>query len=185
MESTEEKDIRERMVDMHQFFIDRIDVAVRSERFIEASWLIYACIENRFFRILQKYKSQCKYSKGKCRKNKNELAISTKVSCVKRLCENNVSCIADSFSLEQLEELRSWVKRRNDMMHLLLSLETYKSADEHFKALAIEGQTILTELYLSCTQFRKAFYSDGYVFQFPDKAMEGCPCNKNNKNNDE
>ena len=64
MESTEEKDIRERMVDMHQFFIDRIDVAVRSERFIEASWLIYACIENRFFRILQKYKSQCKYSKG-------------------------------------------------------------------------------------------------------------------------
>ena len=72
MKSTEEKAIRECMVDMHQFFIDKIDTAIKNERFIEASWLIYSCLENRFFRILQKYKNQCKYCKGKCKSNKNE-----------------------------------------------------------------------------------------------------------------
>ena len=86
IKSTESLKVREQMVDMHQFFIDKIDEAVESQRYIEASWLIYSCIENRFFRILQKYKKQCKYCKGKskCKKNRNELAISTKIACVER-----------------------------------------------------------------------------------------------------
>lgn len=166
------------MVDMHQFFLEKIDAAIKAERYIEASWLIYSCLENRLFRVLQKFKNQCKYCKGKCKKNKNELAISTKLSCIRRLCENGVSCITNSFSLEQLEEIRLWIKKRNDMMHDLLSLETYKNTDEDFRASAIEGQIILSKLYSSCTQFRKVFYSDGYEFIFPEKAMEDCPCNR-------
>lgn len=181
MKSTEAKEIRERMVDMHQFFLDRIDEAIKSGRFIEASWLIYSCLENRFFRILQKYKANCRYCTGKCKKNRNELALSTKLSCVKRLCENDVPCISNSFSLAQLEEIRIWVKKRNHMMHDLLSLDTYENTDEDFKASAIEGQTILTNLYASCTRFRHEFYSDKCEFTFPEKAMEDCPCNRNNK----
>lgn len=178
MKSTEEKKTREDMVKMHQFFLDKINAAVNSKRYIEASWLIYSGFENRLFRILQKYKSQCKYCSGKCKKNKNELAISTKLSCVKRLCENEVSCISESFSLDQLEKIRLWVKKRNSMMHDLLSLETYKNTDEDFKTSAIDGQVMLLEFYDSCTQFRHKFYTDGYVFNFPEKAMDGCPCNK-------
>ena len=77
MKSTEKKEVRMRMVDMHEFFINKINASIKNKNFIEASWLIYSCIENRFFRILQKYKNQCKYSNGKCKINKNELAIST------------------------------------------------------------------------------------------------------------
>ena len=181
MISTEEKEIRERMVEMHQFFIDKINAAIEDGRYIEASWLIYSCIENRFFRVLQKYKRQCKYCNGKCNKNKNELAISTKISCVKRLWENKVPCISNSFSPEQLDEISSWVKRRNNMMHDLLSLENYKNTDEDFKKSAIDGQDILSKLYDSCTKFRREFYSDGYAFVFPEKSMEGCPCNRNGR----
>ena len=180
MKSTEKKEVRMRMVDMHEFFINKINASINNENFIEASWLIYSCIENRFFRILQKYKNQCKYSNGKCKKNKNELAISTKLSCVERLVENNVSCISSSFSLKQLKEIRLWIKKRNDMMRDLLSLETYKNMDEDFKTLAIEGEEILRGLYNSCTNFRSKFYSEEYTFVFPEKAMEACPCNKNN-----
>ena len=183
MRSTEDKAIREQMVDMHQFFIDRIGAAINAQRYIEASWLIYSCIENRFFRVLQKYKKQCKYCQGKCKKNTNELAISTKIGCVRRLVENGVTCLSDSFSVEQLEEIRLWVKKRNDLMHDLLSLETYRNTDDDFRDSAMAGQEILTRLYSSCTRFRALFYADGYDFVFPEEAMEGCSCGK--RNNDE
>lgn len=185
MKSTEKIEERVKMVDMHQYFIDRIDEALNTQRYIEASWLIYSCMENRFFRVLQKYKNQCRYCKGKskCKKKRNELAISTKIACVKRLCESNVYCISESFTIEQLEEIKKWVKNRNDLMHELLSLSTYKDMDDRFKNSALHGQSLLSDLYKSCTTFRKIFYSDGYEFVFPKTAMEQCQCAKNSKAN--
>lgn len=178
MDSTEQLAERLEHVDMHDFFLKKIDSAIEGQRYIEASWLIYSCMENRFFRTLKKYKNQCKYCTGKCRKNKNELAISTKIACVKRLAENNVSCISNAFPIELLEKTRLWVKARNTMMHDLLSLDTYKDMDEQFKISSIEGKKLLEELYTACTTFRSLYYSDGYVFTFPEAAMEACPCNR-------
>ena len=63
-------------------------------------------MENCFFRTLQKYKKLCKYCTDKCKKNKNELAISTKIACVKRLLDNNVAYISEFFSADLLEEIR-------------------------------------------------------------------------------
>jgi hypothetical protein len=182
MKSTEKMEERLNLVDMHNFFLKKIDDAICEERYIEASWLIYSCIENRFFRTLQKYKKQCKYCSGKCKKNKNELAISTKIACVKRLLENNVNCISESFTPELLENTRLWVKNRNNMMHDLLSLETYQDMDERFKISSIEGKELLDQLYNACTLFREKFYTDGYEFVFPEVAMEGCICKPRNNN---
>lgn len=182
MKSTEKKEERLERVDMHDFFLQKIDKALEDERYIEASWLIYACMENRFFRTLQKYKEQCKYCKGKCKKNRNELAISTKIACVKRLAEANVTCISESFSITLLERTRLWIKERNSLMHDLLSLKTYKNMDERFKESAISGKAILTDLYTACTSFRKKFYTDDYKFTFPNEAMEGCSCKPKNNN---
>ncbi len=180
MQSTEKMEERLERVDMHDFFLNKINEAITDERYIEASWLIYSCMENRFFRTLQKYKKQCKYCSGKCKKNKNELAISTKIACIRRLLENNVTCISESFTYELLENTRLWVKSRNDMMHDLLSLETYQDMDERFKVSAIKGKELLDQLYAACTSFREKFYSDGYVFVFPEVAMEGCNCKPRN-----
>lgn len=176
MKSTENIEERLKRVDMHDFFLKKIDEAINEERYIEASWLIYSCMENRFYRTIQKYKRQCKYCTGKCKKNKNELAISTKIACVKRLMDNNVTCISESFSDDLLEKTRLWVKNRNTMMHDLLSLETYQNMDEKFKTSSIEGKKLLNELYSACTLFRRKFYEDGYEFIFPESAMDECSC---------
>lgn len=178
MRSTEDKSKRIEMVDMHQYFIERINAAVGESRYFEASWLIYACMENRFFRVLQKFKRQCKYCRGKCKKNKNELALSTKIACVERLCKEDVECISASFSPEQLEKIKLWVKKRNRLMHDLLSLETYKNVDDDFMDSSIEGQKLLSDLYDSCTNFRNIFYADDYEFVFPEAALENCVCAK-------
>lgn len=178
MESTEKMEERLERVDMHNFFLQKIDKALEEQRYIEASWLIYACMENRFFRTLQKYKNQCKYctGKSKCKKSGNNLAISTKIACIQRLAEYNVSCVSESFTMELLGEAQCWVKKRNTLMHDLLSLDSYKNMDESFKQSAILGKDILDKLYSSCTSFRAKFYADDYTFVFPNEAMEGCPC---------
>lgn len=181
MQSIEEMKERLERVDMHDFFLQRIDDAINGERYIEASWLMYSCMENRFFRTLQKYKKQCKYCKGKCNKNKNELAISTKIACVKRLIENDVTCFSESFSKDLLESIRIWVKSRNTLMHDLLSLETYQDMDAQFKTLSESGKELLDELYASCTIFRSKFFAEGYEFVFPETAMEGCSCKPRSK----
>lgn len=180
LKSIEKMEDRLEYVDMHDFFLQRIDDAINGERYIEASWLIYSCMENRFFRTLQKYKKQCKYCKGKCKKNKNELAISTKIDCVKRLAENDVTCFSESFSNDLLESIRKWVKSRNTMMHDLLSLETYQDMDTQFKKSAESGKELLDKLYASCTAFRSKFFAEGYEFVFPEAAMEGCSCKPKN-----
>lgn len=184
MKSTETMESRLKRVNMHDYFLKRIRFAMDSENFIEASWLIYACFENRYFRTMEKYKSNCDFcrSKSKCNKKpKNELALTTKIKCVQRLHENAVPCICESFRYELFQQTIEWIGQRNELMHELLSLEYYENTDQLFKESAEIGKKLLDETYESCTKFRKAFYEDNYIFQFPKAAMEGCPCKPKEK----
>lgn len=188
MQSTETMESRLKRVDMHNYFLDRINAGMEHGNYIEASWLIYSCFENRFFRTLEKYKTFCKYcrSKSKCNnKGKNELALATKIKCVRRLHENNVTCISKVFRYELFQEILDWVEKRNDLMHELLSLEYYENTDERFKESAEIGKALLDETYESCTKYRKLFYADDYSFVFPVEAMEGCPCKPRKKEENE
>lgn len=161
---------------MHDFFLNKIDDAMENERYIEASWLIYSCFENRYFRTVEKIKADCKYSGGKCKKSRNELALRTKVRCIQRLAEENCTCFSNAFSDELFEETLVWVKKRNDMMHNLLKLEEYQDMDDQFEENAKEGYALLQQTYVACTKFRKLFYAEDYVFKFPEVAMEKCSC---------
>lgn len=184
MESTEPMDARLKMVEMHAFFLEKIDRSINEDNFFEASWLIYSCMENRFFRVLDKYKRGCKYcvKGGKCRKGSNQLAISTKIACVERLASAHVPAVYDSFDAELIQGVRGWVKRRNNLMHDLLALDSYEEKfDNEFRSLAVDGQAVLNRLYKACERFRAEFYADGYQFVFPEECMEGCSCKPKRK----
>lgn len=147
---------------MHDFFLSKINESIEEGLYFEATWLICSCPENRFFRVLDKYKRECKYchKRGKCRKGSNQLALSSKVSCVERLCKENVSCISDSFPGKIFGEVRAWIKLRNRLMHNLLSSEHYEDDfDNDFKELALSGKIIVKDVFDACTQFREAFSS--------------------------
>ena len=185
MKSTEELSKRLKRVDMHDYFLNRIALAMKNENYIEASWLIYSCLENRYFRTVMKYREHCKYcrSKSKCNKTtKNELALKTKISCVERLYQAGVPCIADAYESSIFKKTKDWIDERNDLMHDLLSLEYYENTDERFKKSAEEGKILLDKTYTYCTEFRKLFYSDGYQFVMPDEAAEKCPCKSKERN---
>lgn len=177
MKSTEKLEVRKKRVDMHDFFIAKIDDAMENKRFIEASWLIYACFENRYFRTVEKIKSQCKYSEGKCKKSSNELALRTKISCVQRLASDaTCTCFANNFPIKLLEKTKKWIKARNKLMHNLLQLEYYENTDAEFERIATTGKALLEQTYECCTKFRKDFYATEYTFTFPESAMDGCSC---------
>lgn len=184
MKQNESLELRYEMATMHDFFLNKINESIEGKLYFEASWLIYSCLENRFFRVLDKYKRECKYCTkgGKCRKGSNQLALSTKVSCVERLYKENVSCISDSFSGDIFDEVRVWVKSRNRLMHNLLSLEHYEDHfDNDFKELALSGKTIVEDVYDACTKFRGAFFQPDYKFVFPEFCMEECSCKSHQK----
>lgn len=183
MESTENMATRLKRVDMHEFFLNKIVCAMEEKRYIEASWLIYSCLENRYFRTIEKIKSQCIYSKGKCKKPKNELALRTKVTCIQRLFESNCECFRISFSDDLFEKTKKWIKKRNNLMHNLLQLDYYENMDKEFENISIEGLEILRVTYVACTRFRERFYDRDYTFIFPSEAMEKCSCNNNKNSN--
>lgn len=171
-------------LDMHNFFITKINDAMKEGRFIEASWLIYSCLENRYFRTVEKIKSQCKYSNGKCKKASNDLALKTKIKCVEWLSgDPHCTCFYDNFPTELLEKTKRWVKNRNTLMHNLLQLDYYEDMDTEFKTIATTGKELLEQTYTCCTKFRKDFYAESYIFEFPTAAMEGCPCKPRDKIN--
>ena len=179
MRSTEKLETRLERVTMHEFFLKRINKAIAGQNYIEASWLVYACLENRYFRTIAKIKEYCKYSHGKCRKSGNELALRTKIGCLQRLYEAGCPCILNAFDLTLFDETKKWVKERNVLMHNLLRLDGYENIDEQFKEIAIRGSQILDRTYACCTEFRKLYYNKEYEFVFPEEAMEKCSCKPN------
>lgn len=184
MKSTETMESRLKRVNMHDYFLRRIDDCMKKKNYIEASWLIYSCFENRYYRIVEKVRKNCKYcrAKGKCNnKDKNTLALATKINCVKRLYNGGVSCFKQAFNCEIFQDTLKWVKDRNGLMHELLSLEFYENTDERFRVNAERGLTLLKDTYRCCTEFRRLFYDEEYVFIFPEKAMEECSCKPRKK----
>lgn len=178
MENIEPIETRRKMVKMHQFFLDKIIKATEEKNYLEAAWLIYSCLENRYFRTIKKYNRLCKYGKNSCKKNSNEIALKTKIRCVERLMKSNKTCLSNAFTKELIDRTITWVKKRNKLMHQLLTLDTYEeSYNESFKELAIEGQQIVIDTYSACTTFRKDFFKANYEFVFPNECMDKCPCN--------
>lgn len=186
MKSTEKYDERKKRVDMHNFFISKIDDAMKDKRYIEASWLIYSCFENRYFRTVEKIKGQCKYSGGKCKKASNDLALKTKINCIQRLANDNTCfCFSNNFQNKLFEDTKKWVNKRNRLMHNLLQLEYYENIDSEFECIATDGRMLLEKTYSCCTKFRADYYAEGYSFEFPVSAMEDCRCKpRSAKNND-
>lgn len=180
MDSTEDMSERLKMVDMHDYFIKQIDKEMKEKEYITACWLIYSCLENRYFRTVKKLKRFCDASSKseQCKSEKNKIALSTKIHCIKRLYDNNVSCIHDTFEEKLFDDTINWIKKRNELMHNLLSLEEYKNCNEEFKKCAKDGKRLLTKTYTACTAFRKEFYDKNYKFEFPERAMKECRCGK-------
>ena len=84
-----------------------------------------------------------------------------------KLCEKKYGPYAE-FDKKLLEDILSWCKRRNDLIHGLVSLEHYRKYDNEFKELAIDGAPLVKRLYEEAAKVREWCRGNHQFEKFPN-----------------
>lgn len=175
MKPQESLEIRKEMVLMHNEYLDRLESALEKENYIEASWLCYAIFEQRINRLIQKYIIKCSKQE---RNNNSTAAISTKIKCLKKAVENKYAGF-DVYDLDLLDNILTWCRVRNSLVHDLVSLNKYKSFDAEFKKLAIEAKPLVKKIYEENTKHRQWYMEAETIEHMSFKGCEnGYKCMK-------
>ena len=164
MKSKETYETRLEMAHMHDEFLERLDAAMKQHNYVEASWLCYAIFEQRITRIVEKHITKC--PKQNRNDNKYHVGIRTKITCLKKLSKVQYGAYAN-FDSKLLSEIAGWCKKRNTLMHGLVSLELYKKYDKEFKDLAESGTPMVKKLYEEASKVREWCRSDHKFGAFP------------------
>lgn len=170
MKAKESIEERLKMAQMHDDVLERIDSAIKSKKSIEACWLCYACFESRVTRTLEKLSENC--SKKSCLRN-SRVGIVTRMECIKRLINLSYTD-AGLMDKRLLIDIQNWCKKRNVLVHNLVSLNNYNNMDEKFLNLAKQGKPLVDKLYHQVTQFREDYYCLDKMPPFPICAENKC-----------
>lgn len=169
-----------RMVKMHDNVLERLDKAIKEKRSIEACWLCYACFESRINRTIEKVSEKCD---GRYCHQNNRVGIQTKIDCLKRLLHQKYLGM-DNFDINLFGQIKAWCKKRNTLVHALITLNNYQNIDEKFLNLAKEGLPIVISLYEQTTKFRNNYYAAEEIPAFPQEANDKCSLVKSRRKND-
>ena len=170
VEPQDSLETREKMAEMHDDVLHRIDDAISKKHSIEACWLCYSCFESRISRTLEKVSQRCPYRI--CYQNHN-VGIKTRIDCLKRLNRRNYPFQA-TFDNKLLDTVYEWCKKRNRLVHALITLNNYYGMDDNFLQLAVSGKRLLKALYEQTTDFRNEYYSLPVLPDFPLYACDKC-----------
>ena len=165
MKTMESYEVRLEMAHMHESYIERLHKAIGKAQYVEVSWLCYAIFEQRIARIMSKHISKC--PKGKRSLKDHPVSISTKILCLQKLTKLKYGPY-QNFDPNLLKEINSWCKKRNDLIHGLVSLEHYKKYDMEFKELATSGVPLVEKLYQEATKVRDWCRDDNSFDKFPE-----------------
>ena len=169
MNKKESLETRKKMAVMHDAMIDKLDMAMKKKRYVEASWICYAIFEQRITRMIMKHLSKCP-RQNRSEKHK-DVGIRTRIDCIIKLTKQGYgayACVDGSV----FKKLKLWCKRRNDLVHALLDISRYKKYDMEFKKLAEDGYALVPKIYEEATKVRNWCDLNSFP-KFPDLK---CPC---------
>ena len=170
MEPKETIEIRRQMAEMHDSVLNRIDTSYKKGNYIEVCWLCYACFESRVNRVLQKICSGCTKEK---RIRKNNIGITTKLDCYKRLIKSEYPPLMKE-DVNLVTTVKGWCNERNQLIHGMVSLEYYNDADKKFASLAKRGVTLVNRMYSMGTDVREYYYQVEEIPPFSQKDVDNC-----------
>lgn len=115
--------------DLYEVMIRRLDEAIESNQFFQASWYAYALLEDRLLSLLK--------SSGSTRSLR---MLGPKIGALNKLAQSDAVLSANFESVR----LSAWNKVRNDLMHAMaegsMSIE---DIDAQAEALAAEGRELV------------------------------------------
>lgn len=131
---------------LYETFIERIDGHISSRNFFEASWYIYAVLEDRMISMLQN-------SGGATLNNGNPIRmLGPKLSTLKTRATSD-TLLDVNFPHDAIFD---WKEKRNDLMHAMAegSLDI-DQIDEAAKSLAEEGQKLVRNVSACAMRLKK------------------------------
>lgn len=131
---------------LYESFIERIDRHVSSGSFFEASWYVYAVLEDRMISMLQN-------SGGATQSNGNPIRmLGRKLSTLKTRAE----CDALLDANFPHDAIFDWKERRNNLMHAMAEGSlNIDQIDEYAKSLAEEGQELVRKVSACAMRLKK------------------------------
>lgn len=169
MEPRETLDQLLQMAEMHDDMINAIEEAIAAGDYVEACWYEYGCLESRVGRMIEKVIEGC--PKGP-RNNTRAVGITTKVECLSRLAVNGHPFF-DRNDQGSLGQVKEWIKRRNRLVHKLVTLEEYRASASEFEKLANDGLRHVRRAYSIAAKVRSRFYDTEVITPFDDSK---CQC---------
>lgn len=160
---------------MHDSVLAWIDKALSSEAYVEACWVAYACFESRVNRIIEKVIGGC--PKAQRDSMARPIGITTKIQCLVRLSRTEHPFFEPGDD-EILNSVKGWCKKRNDLVHKMVTPELYDASKQEITSLAKQSRTLVIRSYKMATHVRECFYGVDKVPEISEAAVKACSCNK-------
>ncbi len=123
----------------------RLTKALQNEFYLEAVFIEYAIMEDRTESILR-YEGNTINSNG-------FVSIDRKITKIEKIAENKKGLARKYFTIEFMEQIRTWKNKRNGLIHALIKKNT---TTQELIDLAEEGRQITKELCRLSTNYKRA-----------------------------
>ncbi len=123
----------------------RLKKAMNNDFYLEAVFIEYAIMEDRTESILR-YEGNTINSDG-------FVSIDRKITKIEKIAENKKGLARKYFTIEFMEQIRTWKNKRNGLIHALIKKNT---TTQELIDLAEEGKLITKELCRLSTNYKRA-----------------------------
>lgn len=123
----------------------RLTKALQNEFYLEAVFIEYTIMEDRTESILR-YEGNTINSNG-------FVSIDRKITKIEKIAENKKGLARKYFTIEFMEQIRTWKNKRNGLIHALIKKNT---TTQELIDLAEEGRQITKELCRLSTNYKRA-----------------------------
>ena len=123
----------------------RLTKALQNEFYLEAVFIEYAIMEDRTESILR-YEGNTINSNG-------FVSIDRKITKIEKIAENKKGLARKYFTIEFMEQIRTWKNKRNGLIHALIKKNT---TTQELIDLAEEGRQLTKELCRLSTNYKRA-----------------------------
>lgn len=131
---------------LYEDFTGRIDTSIASGHFLEASWYIYAALEDRLISMLQQTGGATSAS------GKQIKMLGPKIGELDAR-QSSDQLLAANFPKTEIE---AWGRRRNDLMHGMADGSlTIAQIDADARSLAIDGRDLLRDVAAAAMRLKK------------------------------
>ncbi len=123
----------------------RLTNALQNKYYLEAIFIEYAIMEDRTESILR--------YEGNDIHSDSYVSIDRKITKIEKLAENKKGLARKYFTVEFMEQVRDWKKRRNSLIHALIKRNT---TTQELIELAEEGRQLTKDLCRLSTNYKRA-----------------------------